>query len=402
MRFRISYGIAFGIFGLLILASALWFWRGAFGPVRPELAGTPQAVVSEVRGEATLTRAGVEQPVVSGIVVQAGDDIATGEAATVAIHFFDSTRTALDANSRLQIGEARIAADAPARQNVRVVLLSGRVWSRILKLLDGQSTYGVEVNGVVSGVRGTAYAVTARGRTALVDVYDGAVGVSGKTAGSIPEGFSAAIDTAFPPTNVDEVLVPTPDSSQNDSWIQEQLDDDALFAQNVIPVRAALGVKDAVGEYKEVQRDADSGVLIDPGVEHSDFQRVEVVSPQQVFVVRPGQPVALRAFGVFERPNGTERRDVTDAASWQVSHPDRARVDRGVVTVAAPDHVAAAMAIETSVTLTIGGTALPLADGSPLTANAAPGVAENAVVVVARWHDGTHAHSAAVTLLLER
>lgn len=402
MQYRISYATAFGILGAIIFVIAVFFWVGVFRPSPRQLTETPRAVVTEARGSVTVTRGGVETDVTSGAAVAAGDVLTTGEASAVVITFFDSARAALDANSSVRIDEALIDAAAPHRQNVSLTLVGGRVWSRILKLLDAQSSYGVGYNGVVSGVRGTAFSVTARGATAVIDVFDGTIGVSGKTSGNVPEGFSAAIDTARPPTSVDEVLYPTPDAARNDSWVQEQLDDDAVFSENAIDVRGGLGVEDPVAEYKEVQKDADSGVLRDPGAAHSGYQGLTLLSPSQQYVVSADAPLRLQAFARILGENGEDTRDVTERATWFVSHPERASVESGVVTLVSA--AATDVTVTTEVTLLINGKPVDggadAGDANSAPQNAVPGVSEETVEVVARWHDGTHEHSAAVTVLL--
>lgn len=382
MQFRISYGIVLSIFGTMIIAAALALWLGMFRAAPQKLTETPRAVITEVRGTVEITRAGTVKVVGSGMEVLPGDVLTTAEASAAAVTFFDSSRAALDANSSLRIDEARINAAVPRRQNIKLTLIGGRVWSRILKLLDAESSYDVAYNGVVSGVRGTAFVVTGKDTTAMIDVFDGTIGISGKTSGKISDGFSAMINTAQPPATVDEVLSPTSDVIRNDSWIQEQLDDDAVFSKRVIDIRNALGVVDAVAEYREVQKAADSGVLRDPGVDYSDYERLTVLSPTQQYMLSAATPLQLQALAHFTRTKGEETRDVTKLATWSVSHPDRATVQNGIVTLvpSAP------------------GTTNTDANSAPL--NTTPGVADNTVEIVARWHDGTHEHSAAVTVLL--
>ncbi len=168
---------------------------------------------------------------------------------------------------------------------------------------------------------------------------------------------------------MDEALVPTPDATVNDSWVQEQFDDDALFSYEAMNMRNALGVEDAIAEYDAVRKEADFGVLQEPGVEYSDYDRLTVQSASQNYVLSADAPLQLQAIAHFLRLKGEETRDVTVLADWYVSHPDRAAVKNGLVT---------------------------------LTPEAAPGVINDTVVAVARWYDGTHFHSAAVTLLLAR
>lgn len=391
-RFRVSYGIAFLVLGILTIGVGLAFWSGAFR-ARPAMTSlpTPTATLVTAIGDVRVERGGEEREVENGFTLAAGDVVRTGEASAASIVFFWSARAELDAGSELRIVAAAADAADPAKQDIRLALIRGRVWSRVLKLLDPESRYGVEYNNVVATVRGTAYAVTGRGTQATVDVFDGLVGVdTGALSAPVPEGFTAIVDTTgtTPPR-----VIPTPDETVNETWIQRMLDEDAAFGRNVMDQRTFLGA-DAVAESAALQQDADSGVLRDPGVEHSGFLRVDIVSPEQRAELGADTPLALRAYAVFVTPNGEIRREVTDQAAWQVSRPDLASVDRGVVRLLAQQALYGTQVV-TEATLFLNGK--PLAVGSGTSGLASEPVRQE-VVVVARWHDGTHSHSGSIVL----
>ncbi len=393
MRIRVSYGIAFSVLGLITIGTGLVFWFVSFRPEsRLEALPTPAATLVSAIGDVRVERDGAEREVGNGEELREGDVVRTGEASAASVAFFWSARAELDAGTEVRIATATADADDPRRQDVRLTLLRGRVWSRVLKLLDPESRYGVEYNDVVATVRGTAFAVTGRGTLATVDVFDGLVGVdTGALTADVPAGFTALVDTtgATPPR-----VVPTPDETVNQTWIQRQLDEDAAFGAGVMDARGMLGAA-AVEESRALQQEADSGVLRDPGVEHSNFLRVDVVSPTQRLTLEPGRPLALQAFAVFVTPNGLVSRDVTAEATWQVSRPDLVSIEAGTVHLLAQQALYAKDGVQTEVTLFTNGKQLALATGTPKTLGQEPG---HEIVVVARWHDGTHSHSGSVTL----
>lgn len=393
MRMRVSYGIAFSVLGLITIGTGLVFWFVSFRPEpRLEALPTPAATLVSAIGDVRVQRGGEEREVGNGTQLHAGDVVRTGEASAASIVFFWSARAELDADTELRIAAASTDPDDPRRQDVRLTLLHGRVWSRVLKLLDPESRYGVEYNDVVATVRGTAFAVTGRGTLATVDVFDGLVGVdTGALRADVPAGFTALVDTTgtTPPR-----VVPTPDETVNQTWIQRMLDEDAAFGAGVMDARTMLGAA-AVEESRKLRQQADSGVLQDPGVEHSDFLRVDVVSPTQRLTLESGRPLALQAFAVFVTPNGLVSRDVTAEATWQVSRPDLVNVDAGTVHLLARQALYAKDTVPTEVPLFTNGKQLALATGTPETLGQEAG---QEVIVVARWHDGTHSHSGTIVL----
>lgn len=338
-------------------------------PVTPVATGSPSpsARFTYVDGPVTVTHAdGTEVAAQIDMTLVTGDRVATGfdEQAHVGaqahIVFFDSTRTALDGRTTVSIDELAIDPADPKKQQVHLTLVSGRVWSRILKLLDPESRYEIDYSGTVSGVRGTAFLLSGVSNAYRMDVFDGTVATRGKTIASVPVGFSLALPNInSAPANAQPLVQPTPDDVRNDLWVRKQLQLDEAFAGQAAAARQKLGVIDDPQEISAIGNEAGPYTLNQLGEMHSGFMGVEIVSDRkEVMQVEQWQ---LQAFALIETPNGVQRRDITQLATWQVSDPS-------VITIDA------------------NGTAYMDAY-EPYVEQGFP------VSLVARWNDGTHEHS---------
>lgn len=178
------------------------------------------AKIVKPTGTVKLTHDHQTNRAADGDAVTSTDVIETGPGSQVTIEWFSGARTALDANTKLTVDEASVDPSNWEKQRVRLTLTAGRVWSRILKLLDPSSTYEMSYGGVVAGVRGTAFMLTGEPirtpQDMVVDEFDGTVGMSGKVTGSLPVGFSVALDTRKPPTDFGPLVLPTADEVRND------------------------------------------------------------------------------------------------------------------------------------------------------------------------------------------
>ena len=110
--------------------------------------------------------------------ISAGDEIKTDSNGSAEIHWGERGITRLDPNTDLVIDSAPDPDHYVTNVSINLHLTSGRVWSRMLKLLDLDSQVSVRTDDVVATVRGTAFGVRL-GVDGLTDVLvtDSQVGV---------------------------------------------------------------------------------------------------------------------------------------------------------------------------------------------------------------------------------
>ncbi len=115
---------------------------------------------------------------VEGQLVDAGDEVKVGAASDVSLMLGTETSVHLDENSDLKI-ETLSPSQAGGFLS-RLQVLAGRLMADVKKnLQQSQSSFEVESNGVICGVRGTAFEVEAEGDDAKVTTHEGKVEVAG-------------------------------------------------------------------------------------------------------------------------------------------------------------------------------------------------------------------------------
>lgn len=356
-----------GCFGARTDSSAMKGYESGKGKELTNLV----AEIASFKGTVILTRAGEEIAVQVGTHLESGDNIKTGEESEASIEFYSGSRAALDEHSELTIEQADIDEKNWKKQVVRLKLEGGRVWSRILKLLDADSEFDVEYKGVIATVRGTAFLVTGVGEGMIVDEFDDVIGIEGSVTGTVSEGFSFNLNTKNPVSDLRSVIHPTPDEVRNDAFIHRQLDLDKEFAARAAAIRQEGGIRD---DIQGIGLEAGVLTLNMPGVQHSNFFAVAVTAPSAQSTASPsvialptmvqaGGEIQLQANAMFRDATGESSRDVSSEAIWQVSDPSLGVLSPTGLFQAYPD-------------------------------------AAGTIDIVARWNDGTHEHSGMIHILV--
>ena len=143
-------------------------------PLRAQEGGA--MTVAFVEGVALLRPAagGAPSPIAEGDPLHEGDTVQTPPGGRLEIAVANGTVIRLGENSRLLLGTAPKAGHAFSAR-----LFLGNLWTRVHKLVSGES-FHIETENGVAGVRGTEFRVEAGGPGGdLLRVYEGAVEVKG-------------------------------------------------------------------------------------------------------------------------------------------------------------------------------------------------------------------------------
>lgn len=139
-------------------------------------AAAPLAKVSFLSGSAEAGPEGKTRKLSVGSRLEPGDTVSTGKNSRVELTLTDGSRVRLASEARLTLSHGTF--DGKKRERVSLKLWAGRVWASVVKATGGASSFEVETENAVSGVRGTSFAVLASAdASALVRVYSGSVGV---------------------------------------------------------------------------------------------------------------------------------------------------------------------------------------------------------------------------------
>lgn len=172
-----TFFLAFLLVGIVLSVVGVQAWALS----APEVQDKPVATVTVDEGEAFIGTGGDWRPVSVDSVVAAGDHVKTNARSQATINFFDGASTRLDSQTELIIDKASVDPVDASDMDVALTVVSGRIWSRIVKFLDPASSYTVHSSSVVATVRGTAFATDVTDPLGdIVTIVQGQVGVAGQ------------------------------------------------------------------------------------------------------------------------------------------------------------------------------------------------------------------------------
>lgn len=135
-------------------------------------------LVEDIQGNVRVLEEGAKnwEPAEEGQVVEPGDEIKVGDKSEATLMLQGDTSVHLNAQADMKVEQ--IEANPTGGFLSRLQVLAGNILADVKKRLEeSHSTFEVESNGVVCGVRGTAFEVTAQDDTAQVATYEGKVAV---------------------------------------------------------------------------------------------------------------------------------------------------------------------------------------------------------------------------------
>ena len=167
------------IFGIILLIALVIFTILGVRAVtaQPDLE-TPEVILEIEEGGVEVWPAdgSTWERAKDGEILSAGDRVRTLEDSSASIIFYDNSVMRLDESTEIKISELAIDSENYLDQDVGVELIVGRAWSRIMNLLDLDSSYEVQTSSVVATVRGTAFTMSVDDRgEAEIDVTENMV-----------------------------------------------------------------------------------------------------------------------------------------------------------------------------------------------------------------------------------
>lgn len=218
-------------FVVLFCAFGVWFW--SLGAIASESVPLIRVDVTAGTVEMKKGNTGDWQKLNASQTISAGDTLRSGEDGKADIQWGDRGVTRLEPKTELVI-EAMPESNSVTNASIKLHMLSGKTWNRMVKLLDVQSTVQVRTDTVVATVRGTAFGIAAVDTGLEAAVTESVLNVGardGKTSNLVREGRWGRFSTDGSPEVVRDL-------TDQDSWAAENRKKDAQFDEE--QRRAAL------------------------------------------------------------------------------------------------------------------------------------------------------------------
>ena len=150
-------------------------------PVEPVIADEKieikgKAVLENVKGNVTIFRADMQLTGKDNLVLIEGDRIVVAKDSEATMFWPGYGKTQIASESELIVTQFEQPAEKTSLK-VSLQLLTGRVWTRLEKLLETDSSFDVHANDVVATVRGTSFGVKKQPGLVRVDVMEHTVEV---------------------------------------------------------------------------------------------------------------------------------------------------------------------------------------------------------------------------------
>lgn len=218
---------------ILILGVALWFW--SLGSVPEEEQRVVTLTIEEIGVHVRQPNAAIWETATSGMHIGEGWSVRTDETGLAIIEFFGQGESRLENGTEVTITQAMIDERNPSSANVGIHLDTGRIWSRVLKLFDLDSSYSVRTSAVVATVRGTAFDVQADADgSAIITVNESAVDVSEVDGRPVeaPAAVAAGYRVSFGADGIMGDVREVPDSAKRTEWFRRNVASDEAFVAN--------------------------------------------------------------------------------------------------------------------------------------------------------------------------
>lgn len=159
-------------FLVIALAGALMLFCGF-----KNLETKPAAQLTYITGEVLVVQEGTLKPVEAQIDMPLfpGDCVKTGKESRCEITYSNGSVVRLDQNTEFELFFPKTEKDKKAKDNS---LRLGRIWSNIVKLLQGRESFDIRTPTAVAGVRGTVYQIECDDTHSNFKVFKGAIGVT--------------------------------------------------------------------------------------------------------------------------------------------------------------------------------------------------------------------------------
>lgn len=225
-------GLLWGIGGIAILGGAWWFWSlGTIpGPVARHMRLKIDHPTVELRHAQGSWRAAVD-----GEPLAEGDSLRTSADGNATIVFEGLGESRLGKSSEVTLTKAQLGTETQPL-GVDLSLASGRIWSRVKRLIDLEESYSVRTDTVVATVRGTAFDLQTQTTGTTVWVSDAAVQVFGKEKPLVVSEGSMA---TFASAGGASASVPIDDASRQTPWFTSNIARDTSLVQRMQDERTA-------------------------------------------------------------------------------------------------------------------------------------------------------------------
>lgn len=203
----------------------------------PRVEASYLTALEEITGSVVVVREGKSFPGKSGLLLKVDDVIKTGQASKAVIRFLDQSVSRLDENTEMKISKLFVNPFNKTETIVEVILNRGRLWARVVNLIDNFSHFQVKARNTVAVAKKKAafdVSIVQNGRATISAIHnrvDIVVATDKKVIETtLVKGFTAEMKTDNPTA---PQIRPERIPEAGDSWMATNLAEDKAYMDTV-------------------------------------------------------------------------------------------------------------------------------------------------------------------------
>jgi len=194
--------------------------------------------INEVAGRVDVLRGTELLSAYAGMELAEGDTIVSEDTGSAEIRYCDDSITRISPQTQIKLQKLFIDKENFSKTNVEVELLSGRVWSQVVNLVGGESSFNIKTTEMKATVENKAsfdVKNTVNTQKTEVSVFLNKVKVAlpksdNKNDKLLLEGYSLEVNNEQP---LQEKIVIKPDISENEAWVKNNKVKDKKYVEKV-------------------------------------------------------------------------------------------------------------------------------------------------------------------------
>ena len=181
-------------------------------------------VLNSYKGYVSVLRDGKAMPVSLNMKLKEKDQVVTGNDGYAAINFFDDSVSRLSNDTVVVLNKLDKVDDSNVRSYIELSLKEGRLWTRVLNLVQSHSSFTVEANKLYVTAKKAAFDVAVNDKKTDVQVFNHVVDISGPAVDQAVSGQKVTMDSD---KNVSVGNLSSIEKS--DDWVKTNLSDDKKY-----------------------------------------------------------------------------------------------------------------------------------------------------------------------------
>lgn len=207
-------------------------------------------VLNSYKGYVSVLRDGKVMPVSPNMKLKEKDQVVTGNDGYAAINFFDDSVSRLSNDTVVVLNKLDKIDDSKVRSYIELSLKEGRLWTRVLNLVQSHSSFTVEANKLYVTAKKAAFDVAVSDKKTDVQVFNHVVDISGA---SIDQAISGQKVTMNSDKKVSVGVLSSAEKSDN--WVKTNLSDDKKYLADTEQRLLDAKIASVGGNVKDVSFD---------------------------------------------------------------------------------------------------------------------------------------------------